>query len=157
MSRSWQRPRPASSRRHRQSSASECYLGDAAALDVVTRSKVGVVSGDVRATTNVVVECEKGVTALEPFGLILVPAGFDSEQGAAVEELLASAAMEPVDPVKPVTREAGHVPKQEAARSVRFPPPGPREARVLTPSPRIEGDMGEGPAARRSRAIELLC
>jgi hypothetical protein len=133
------------------------YLGDAAALDLVTRSKVGMVSREARRTTGVVVECETGVTALEPFGLVLVPAGFVSEQAAAMEELLASAAMEPVDPVTPVTQDAARVPEQEAVQSVRFPHPGPREARVLTPSPRIEGDIGEGPAARRARAIELFC
>ena len=81
MSRSWQPLRSALSRRHRQLSASECSTSaDAEALDVVTATRSAWCVATSGQLTDIVVECEEGVTALEPFGLVLVPAGFDSEQ-----------------------------------------------------------------------------
>ena len=72
-----------------------------------------------------------------------------------MEELLASAAMEPVDPVRPATVEAGHVPEQKSARSVRFHLRVPRgEYYSITANRRRHGRRTHGPACS---GYELFC
>jgi len=89
-----------------------------------------------------------------------VPAILDHERAAAIEELVLTADAGPFDPVDPATRAGDRVqesPEPEAPGTTGLPPPGPREARVLTQVPRIEGDMEEGTPDRLPRVVELFC
>jgi hypothetical protein len=129
------------------------FCGHPADLDVVTRGKAGAVCGDAGATTDVVAICEEGVTVLEPFGLHLIPSGLSAEAQAAVEEVMVSAETGPVDP--PTEQDADRSDSEVATAG--FPEAGPREARILVPLPRIDGEMGESPATGVPRMVELFC
>jgi DNA-binding SARP family transcriptional activator len=129
------------------------FCGHPADLDVVTRGKAGAVCNDAGATSDVVAICEEGATVLEPFGLRLTPSGFSPEIQAAVEEVMVSAETGPIDPPPDVEAARGDT----EVVTVGFPEAGPREARVLVPLPRIDGEMGESPATGVPRMVELFC
>jgi LysM repeat protein len=129
------------------------FCGHPADLDVVTRAKAGAVCGDAGATTDVVAICEEGVTVLEPFGLHLTPSGLSPQAQAAIEEVMVSAETGPVDP----PTEGDTARSDTEVTTVGFPEAGPREARVLVPLPRIDGEMGESPATGLPRMVELFC
>jgi DNA-binding SARP family transcriptional activator len=132
------------------------YFGDPKHLRPGLSHRVAVVTTEMVAGDGVTVLVDRHGASIHPLGRVVRPHLLHAERSRTLEELVsAPVATVPRDPgfeSGPRSRPAGAATGSGTAALA----PGPADVRLLTPTPRIDGLVGELPPNRSRRAVELV-
>lgn len=131
------------------------FVGDPERLGRSVADRCAVITTLPVAATDLTVTVDHRATSLHPLGLTLRPDLLAPGRGATLDELLGDC-RDTTAPAAPPRVALGPSAADGSAPGLSIPAPGPREIRLLTSVPRIDGLAAPLPPKVARRSIELV-